>query len=490
MLQNKRVFDTDVQLFKYKVLKEVIRRAYDGKMENAYLEIPKVVSPGPKSELRCCIYKERAIVQENIRMAMGGDKSNPNVVEVIDIACDECPIGGIYVSPACRGCITHACKESCPRGAISIKDRHATVDKEKCIECGKCAKACPYGAIIAQHRPCMVSCKVKAISMDSDRKAKIDNDKCIACGACIRQCPFGALADKSFVMDIIDILKKSENNTRYKVYAVVAPSIISQCQSSSVEQVTTAIKMIGFENVFEAALGADITLYHEALEWKEKGGSMTTSCCPAFVNFIEKYFPELRGNVSHSPSPMVETALLLKRIDPTCKVVFIGPCVAKKAEFQHPRTEQAIDSVMSFEELQAFVDARDINTATLEGTPLEDASYFGRIFARSGGITSGLQEIAKKNGIEGIKPVAMSGIEECRNNLMLLKLGKSQFNFFEGMACVGGCVNGPLCINHGMKNIGDVDQYGRDAKKEELMDSVELWAEHFDKDANGLKENH
>ena len=490
MLQNKRVFDTDVQLFKYKVLKEVIRRAYAGNLENAYLEIPKIVSPGPKSELRCCIYKERAIVQENIRMAMGGDKSNPNVVEVIDIACDECPIGGIYVSPACRGCITHACKESCPRGAITIKDRHAVVDKEKCIECGKCAKACPYGAIIAQHRPCMVSCKVKAISMDSDRKAKIDNNKCISCGACIRQCPFGALADKSFVLDIVNMIKGSENNTKYKVYAVVAPSIISQCQSSSVEQVVTAIKMLGFHSVFEAALGADITLYHEALEWKEKGGAMTTSCCPAFVSYIEKYFPELRSKVSHSPSPMVETALILKKMDPDCKVVFIGPCVAKKGEFQHPRTERTIDCVMSFEELQAFVDARGIESSTLEPTPLEDASFFGRIFARSGGITSGLGELAKRYGIEGISPIAMSGIEECRNNLTLLKLGKSPYNFFEGMARVGGCVNGPLCINHGMKNIGDVDQYGREAKKEDMMESVDLWAEHYDRDSNGLKEEH
>ncbi|MBQ0025087.1 MAG: monomeric [FeFe] hydrogenase [Bacteroidales bacterium] len=477
-------------MFKYKVLKEVIRRAYDGNLDNAYLDIPKVVSPGPKSELRCCIYKERAIVQENVKMAMGGDKSNPNVVEVIDIACDECPIGGIYVSPACRGCISHACAENCPRGAISIVDRHATVDKEKCIECGKCAKACPYGAIIAQHRPCIVSCKVKAISMNSEKKAKIDNDKCISCGACITQCPFGALVDKSYVVDIVNLIKGSENNTKYKVYAVVAPSIVSQCRYSSVEQLVTAIKMLGFHSVFEAALGADITLYHEAMEWKEKGGAMTTSCCPAFVTYVEKYFPEIRPMISHSPSPMVETSLLLRKMDPNCKIVFIGPCVAKKGEIKHPRTESSVDSVMSFEELQAFVDARRIDTTTLEGTPLENASFFGRIFARSGGISAGLQDLAQKNGIEGIKPVAMNGIEECRNNLMLLKLGKSPYNFFEGMACVGGCVNGPLCINHGVKNIGDVDQYGRQAAKGDLMESVNLWSEHFDRDDNGLKDTH
>jgi len=487
LLKNTRVFDTDVQLYKYKVLKEVIRRAYEGGLENAYFEIPKVVSPGPKSELRCCIYKERAIVQERVKMAMGGNKNNPNVVEVIDIACDECPIGGIYVSPACRGCISHACKDSCPRGAISIVNRHATVDKEKCIECGRCTKACPYGAIIAQHRPCMVSCKVKAISMDEDRKAVIDNKKCISCGACIIQCPFGALTDKSFVLDIIDILKKSENNTKYKVYAVVAPALATQCRTTTIEQVTSAIKMLGFADVFEAALGADITLYHEALEWKERGGVMTTSCCPAFVTYIEKYFPELRQHVSSSPSPMVETALLLKKMDPTCKTVFIGPCVAKKGEFQHSRTESAIDCVMSFEELQAFVDARHIETETLEGTPLENASYFGRIFARSGGITNGLQDVAKNLGVEGIKPLAMSGIEECKLALLRLRLGKASENFFEGMACVGGCVNGPLCINHGIRNVGDVDAFGKQSQIESIMKNVDIWGETMgSKETTGL----
>ena len=284
-----RIFDTNVQLIKYKVLKEVIRRAYEGGLEDAYTEIPKIISPGPKSNLRCCIYKERAIVQERIKMALGGNKENPNVVEVIDIACDECPTAGMYVTPACRGCITHACQEVCPRDAITIINKKATIDKEKCIECGKCTQACPYSAIIAQHRPCVNSCKVKAISVNENDKAVIDNDKCISCGACVYQCPFGAITDKSLVMDVIDILKKSENNTKYHVYAVIAPAIISQCRYGRLTQVATAIKKLGFHDVVEAALGADITLYHEAKEWEEKK-VMTTSCCPSFVMYIEKNF--------------------------------------------------------------------------------------------------------------------------------------------------------------------------------------------------------
>ena len=265
-MTDKRIFDTAVQKLKYDVLKAVIRNEYEHCYENIYIDIPKEISPGPKATMRCCIYKERAIVQERIKLAQGGDKNNPNVVEVIDIACDECPIGGIFVTPACRGCIVHRCKEVCPRDAIQIIDHKAVVDKSKCIECGKCTQACPYGAIIAQKRPCVNSCKVKAISVGEDKKAVIDNQKCISCGACVYQCPFGAIVDKSMVLESIDILKNSENNQKYHVYAVIAPSIVSQFKYAKIEQVVTGMRKLGFHQVVEAALGADITLYHEAEE--------------------------------------------------------------------------------------------------------------------------------------------------------------------------------------------------------------------------------
>ena len=126
MSTNKRVFDTNVQVVKYNVLKEVIRRAYEGGLEDAYYEIPKVICPGPKPQIRCCIYKERTIIQDRIKLAMGGDRNNPNPVEVIDIACDECPAEGVMVTPACRGCMVHACQDVCPKGAISIVNHHAT----------------------------------------------------------------------------------------------------------------------------------------------------------------------------------------------------------------------------------------------------------------------------------------------------------------------------------------------------------------------------
>ena len=474
-----KVFDTNVQWIKYRVLREVIRRAYEGGLENAY-SIPRTIAPGPKAETRCCIHKERAVLMDRVHMAMGGNKENPNVIEVLYEACDECPAGGMMVTDVCRGCLMHSCKEVCPKGAITIVDHRCSIDKSKCIECGKCAQACPYSAIIAQKRPCIKSCKVKAISINDEDKAEIDNSKCISCGACVVSCPFGAISDKSLVLDIIKMLKESENNTRYRVYAVIAPAIVSQCRFGRISQVVTAIKKLGFHQVVEAAIGADITLYNEAREFKEKAEEsdnpvMTTSCCPAFVRFVETNFPELKDAISSSVSPMVMTAQLIKHSDPTARVVFIGPCAAKKFEYTLEKTHGMIDSVMSFEELQAFVDARGIDTTQCEDSTLDNASFYGRIFAKSGGVAQGVAHVAETMGVTGVKPVSMNGIDQCRQHLMLLRAKKATANFFEGMACDGGCVGGPLSITRSPKNVFDVDKYGNEAKEKEIDGSVRLY---------------
>ena len=474
-----KLFDTNVQWIKYQVLKEVIKRAYEGGLENAYT-IPRTIAPGPKPDTRCCIHKERAVLMDRVHLAMGGDKDNPNVVEVLYEACDECPAGGMIVTDVCRGCLMHSCKEVCPKDAITIVDHRCHIDKSKCIECGKCAAACPYSAIIAQKRPCIKSCKVKAISINEEDKAVIDNDKCIACGACIVSCPFGAISDKSLVLDIIKMLQESENNSRYRCYAVIAPAIVSQCRFGRIEQVVTAIKKLGFHQVVEAALGADITLYNEAYEFKEKAEDseapvMTTSCCPAFVRFVEKNFPELKDAISSSVSPMVMTAKLIKHSDPTAKVVFIGPCAAKKFEYTLEKTGGMIDSVMSFEELQAFVDARGIDTTQCEDTILDNASFYGRIFAKSGGLAQGVADVAKSLGVDGVRPCVMNGIDQCRQHLTLLRAKKETANFFEGMACDGGCVGGPLSITRSPRNVFDVDKYGNSAKEKNIDGSVRLY---------------
>ena len=220
-----RKFDTKVQHLKYKVLREVARLAWNDTLYENLLDIPKQIVPGNKPSMRCCVYKERAILGERVKIALGGDKNNKNIIEVIDIACDECPVCGYEVTNACRGCLANRCEDVCKFGAISFDADHvAHIDKSKCKECGACAKACPFTAIVSRTRPCQNACKVKAISMNPDHSAKIDNDKCIQCGACVYLCPFGAITDKSYIVNAIDMLKDSDS----RVYAVIAPSIASQ----------------------------------------------------------------------------------------------------------------------------------------------------------------------------------------------------------------------------------------------------------------------
>ncbi|MDD6735368.1 MAG: 4Fe-4S dicluster domain-containing protein [Clostridiales bacterium] len=471
-----RKFDTKVQYLKYKVLREVAREAWNDTLLDNVLDIPTKIVPGNTPTMRCCVYKERAILSERVKMAMGGDKNNPNVIEVIETACDECPMGGYEVTNSCRGCLAHRCEDVCKRGAISFDHNHvAHIDKSKCVNCGACAKVCPFAAIVDRKRPCQNACKIKAISMNENKAAKINNDKCIACGACVYQCPFGAITDKSFIIDVIDILKNSDNNKKYKVFAVVAPAISSQFTYAKLGQVISGLKELGFYTVIEAALGADMVANAESKELAEKG-FLTSSCCPAFVDYIHKTFPDLVPFISHNLSPMATISKYIKEHEAPCKIVFIGPCTAKKAEVLKDGVKPYVDSCMTFEELQALFDSRDMDITTLSEDVLDNASYFGRIFARCGGLADAVKEGLKENGIENFEliPISCDGIEACR--VALLKKSKNVLNanFVEGMACIGGCIGGAGCLTHGEKNKAEVDKYGMEAHEKTISDAISV----------------
>lgn len=471
-----RKFDTKVQHLKYKVLREVAKLAWNDTLLDNLLDIPTTIVPGNTPTMRCCVYKERAILTERMKIAMGGDSDNPNVIEVIEIACDECPMGGYEVTNACRGCLAHRCEDVCRFGALSFDENHvAHIDKTKCKECGSCAKVCPYSAIISRRRPCENACKIKAIHMNENKAAAIDNSKCISCGACVYQCPFGAITDKSFILDAIDIIKKSENNTKYKVFAVIAPSISSQFTYAKLGQVISGLKKLGFHTVVEAALGADMVAYAESAELAEKG-FLTSSCCPAFVSYIEKSFPDLLPFVSHNLSPMATIAKYIKEHEAPAKVVFIGPCTAKKAEVQKPEVAQYVDVAMTFEELQALFDSREIDITGLEEDVLDNASYFGRIFARCGGLSDAVAEGLKEHRLDDfeLKACSCDGIEACRVALLKKSKNLSDANFIEGMACVGGCIGGAGCLTHGEKNKAEVDKYGKEAYEKTIIDAISM----------------
>ncbi len=470
-----RKFDTKVQHLKYKVLREVAKQAWAGTLQENILEIPKTIVPGKVPTMRCCVYKERAIVSERVKLAMGGDKANPNVIEVIDIACDECPMGGYEVTNACRGCLAHRCEDVCKFGAITFDANHvAHIDKSKCRECGACSKVCPYSAIHNFKRPCETACKIKAISMGEEKQACIDNSKCISCGACVYACPFGAINEKSYILNVVSMLQESQENQAYKVYAIVAPSISSQFTYAKLGQVITGLRKLGFHTVIEAALGADMVAQEESKELAEKG-FLTSSCCPAFVKYIEKSFPELLPFVSHNLSPMATIAKYVKEHEANCKTVFIGPCTAKKMEVQKESVKPYVDAVLTFEELQALFDSRAIDVTALEEDVLDNASYFGRIFARSGGLSDAVAEGIKEQNLNFVlKPCICDGIEQCRVALFQKKAGKLQANFIEGMACVGGCIGGAGCLTHGEKNKAEVDKYGNEALEKTIADAISV----------------
>ena len=469
------MFDTDVQQLKHDVLTEVAKLKLKDALtpENALKIAEKIIPDGSQPTMRCCIYKERAIINQRVQLALGGNPKNPNVVEVLPIACDECPVDGITVTQACRGCIAHHCINACPKGAISIVNRRATIDKSKCVECGRCAQACSYGAIVKLERPCIKACKLKAISIDNDtKKATIELSKCVSCGACVYQCPFGAIADKSYLTKAIQIVQDSFDNKLYHTYAVIAPSIGGQYTDITTDQVIEGLLKLGFYDVAEAAWGADAVAMREAKELVEEG-FLTSSCCPAFVSLTQKKYPDLAGKVSSNPSPMAMMALSIRKTDPTAEIVFIGPCIAKKFETLYTRTKNVVGASITFEEMQAWFDAKGIDLHALQGVKLNKASSYGRGFARCGGLGDAVAEAIREMGSDfDLKAVSCNGLTECNAALLKASKGLLKENFIEGMACEGGCIGGPACLSHSAKTRLQFQKYEKLDAGKTISDAI------------------
>ncbi len=461
-----RIFDTSVQELKYKVLREIARKAWDDRLLAGVMDIPNIIVPGKKPTMRCCVYKERAICAERVKLAMNLDDRTDRVVTALEIACDECPSGGYHVSDSCRGCLSHHCVDVCPKKAITfVHGQGAYIDKSLCVDCGQCAKVCPFSAIVNRKRPCENACKPDAISTSDDGYAVINYDKCSGCGACVYQCPFGAIVDKSYILHVINMLKEKASSGKTKICAVVAPAISSQFTYAKLGQVISGLHELGFDMVVEAAHGADIVAKNESRELAEKG-FLISSCCPAFVRFVREHYPELSEHISGSLSPMATIAKTVKEKYPGTKTVFVGPCIAKKEEILLDPVKDYVDSVLTFEELQALFDSRNIDLTKLNETSMNDmASYFGRIFARCGGLAEAVAEALKEQGINDfeLKAVSCNGLQECRDALHRKKMNRLDANFIEGMACIGGCIGGPGCLTHAAKNSMLIEKFGKES---------------------------
>ncbi|NLK51657.1 MAG: 4Fe-4S binding protein [Syntrophomonadaceae bacterium] len=465
----------EIDKHKQAVLEAVARLALQGKLKAEIDGLPYILVDRDGPVYRCCIYHERAILAERIRLAMGLDRrKKPEqelerlsdvvesalaleriedpVVVVIDSACEACPIDRFMVTDACRNCTAQACQSACPRQAIVIARQRAYIDQDRCIECGKCAQVCPFHAIVEVTRPCMRACGVGAIQVSRDHKAIIDYRKCVSCGHCIRACPFGAVAEKSGIVQLISMLKKDQ-----PVYAIVAPSFIGQFgRGVTPEALRTAFKTLGFTDMIEVAQGADLVAYEESREFIEQVPAtkpfVMNTCCPAFRTLVEKQHPKLIPNLFDSLSPMVVTGQIIKSEHPEARVVFIGPCVAKKMEALQGEGREMIEGVLTFEEMMAVFRAADIDVTQVKESKTEMfASRTGRLFARAGGVTEALISTMKKMQPEiKVEPVRAEGLSNCEKLLRTAQAGRLQGNLIEGMACPGGCVGGPGAL---IKNV-------------------------------------
>lgn len=459
------IFSQKTQIRK-EIFTEIARLAYEGGGRQELEELPYKIIPGEIATYRDSIFLERAIVSERLRVAMGMslrpmtehapiskglDESmieekyyEPPLINIIKFACHACPEKRVYVTDGCQGCLEHPCKEVCPKDAISIVHGKSQIDPEKCIKCGKCMDACSYNAIIKQERPCAKACGMGAIHSDEYGRAEIDQDKCVSCGMCLVNCPFSAIVDKG---QIYQTIKAIQSDT--PVYAILAPAIAGQFGPEMTEsRIRSGFKALGFTDVAEVAVGADLCTIEEAHDFMdevpEKMAFMATSCCPAWAMMAKKSFPQLADNISMALTPMVLTARLIKKNHPDCKIAFVGPCAAKKLEASRRSVKSYVDFVLTFEEVAGMFNAKEIFFADLpEDKPLREASGDGRGFAASGGVAKAVVNYIKKlDPSRDVKVVSAEGLDNCKKMLMLAKAGKYNGYLLEGMACPGGCIAG------------------------------------------------
>ncbi len=326
--------DKGLVSLKHQIMEEICKLAWADQLDAEHKdEVVYEIIPGPKPSYRCCIYKEREIVRQRIHLACGENlptkKGSKNIVQVIEPACDDCSIATYSVTNVCRFCLGKSCLNSCKFGAIYPGETKMHIDPEKCKECGMCAKACPYEAIIHRVRPCKKACPVGAISYNEHGVCVIDEEKCVQCGHCIHSCPFGAIGSKTYLVNIISEIKAGK-----EVIAMCAPATEGQFgEDITMGSVREALLKLGFADMVEVGLGGDMTAAYESEEWSEakaEGKKMTTSCCPAFINMLRLHYPTIfEENMSSTVSPMCAISSYIKATRPGCVTVFVGPCIAK-----------------------------------------------------------------------------------------------------------------------------------------------------------------
>ncbi len=493
-----RGIHTSINDIRRKVFSEVARLSYHYEGDLSDMEnIPYRIIPGEVSTYRESVFLERAIVKERMRLAMGlplrdvtehapvsrGAEEcvlpekyyQPPLINIIKFACHKCPDNVVAITDQCQGCLAQPCRQVCPRDAIFFEHGQCHIDQSKCIKCGKCMGVCQYGAILRMERPCAVACGMKAIKSDAYGRAEIDQEKCVSCGMCLANCPFGAIADKAQIFQCIQAIRSDT-----PVYAAIAPAIAGQFgKELPPEKMRAAFLALGFTDMVEVAIGADLCTMQEARDFlkevPEKLPFMGTSCCPAWSVMAKREFPQRADCISMALTPMVLTGRLLKKQHPGCKVAFIGPCAAKKLEASRRSIRSDIDFVLTFEEVMGMFEGKGVDFASLEEMHVpHTASADGRGFSVSGGVANAVVNCIREMAPDReILVEHAEGLNECRKMLMRAKAGKLNGYLLEGMACPGGCVGGAGTVQLIPKSVQEVE------KVKKMSDKAHAYESHY-----------
>ncbi|MEL7566217.1 MAG: [Fe-Fe] hydrogenase large subunit C-terminal domain-containing protein [Dehalobacterium sp.] len=376
----------------HRILVNLARQIREGGIKSKEKLVSGIVSeclPDKKSNQRILNH-----VEKQLDYLLKENNDDPPLIDFIDDMCQECSTAD-----------QHPCTDSCPTGAISCTEGIHHINRDLCIECGRCINTCISGAIVARSEFAQVATMLR-------------------------------------------------DSSKQPVYAILAPSFVGQFGREVTPDIfKSALRAMGFTEVYEVALAADITTLYEGEEFcqrMERGEKfmITSCCCPAFIKFIEKIRPKVANLVSPTISPMIAMGKMLKQREANCRVVFIGPCIAKKNEAKRPDLQPAVDCVLTFKETKALLEAADIKLdGSLGRMEINDASHDGRIYAHTGGVTEAVMRAVKaRNSNIKVIPVKGNGLKQCGELLEKIEKGSVRANFMEGMGCPGGCIGGPGTI--------------------------------------------
>lgn len=328
----------------------------------------------------------------------------------------------------------------------------------------------------AYERACENSCIFDAFEQDEEGKVFINKEKCTGCGACVEACKLEKLAANKEVVPVLRAIRGKER----EVYALIAPAFLGQFgKEVTMGKLRAAFKAMGFQGVIEVAVFADILTLKEALEFdanikEEQDYQLTSCCCPVWIAMIRKIYQELMPHVPGAVSPMIAAGRVVKQLHPEAVTVFVGPCMAKKKEAREPDIADAVDYVLTFQEVQEMFQAADIHPEELGEDEKEHSSKAGRIYAKTGGVSEAVKLTVKQlrpdRKIE-VRTEQADGVLACREMIERIKKGETEANFFEGMGCQGGCVGGPKVLIGKEEGRANVERYGEEAEYQSPLEN-------------------